>query len=85
MVGMLTGDRVVRLEITGMCRQPSFHTSNYVVTVPYGSMSRTMQNIMRLGGKVTGVHMSDVAAASGVAVTPPEKAVVSPSGKGKKK
>jgi hypothetical protein len=85
MVGMLTGDRVVRLEITGMCRQQSFHTSNYVVTVPYGSMSRTMQNIMRLGGKVTGVHMSDVAAASGVAVTPPEKAVVSPSGKGKKK
>jgi hypothetical protein len=64
MPGMLTGDRMVRLEVTGICQQSISHTSNYAVTVPFGSMSSAMQNINRMGGKVVGVHVSDVKAAA---------------------
>lgn len=59
MAGMLTGDCAVRLEVAGMCQQSLFHTSNYTITVPYSSMSKTMQNISRMGGKVVGVQVSD--------------------------
>ncbi len=64
MAGMLTGDRTVRLEVSGLCQQDLSHTSNYTVTVPYNSMSSTMQNISRMGGKVVGVKVSDVQAAA---------------------
>jgi hypothetical protein len=64
-MAMLTGDRVVRLEVTGMSQQKVSHTSNCTLTVPYSSMSKTMQNISRMGGKVVGVHVSDMAGAAG--------------------
>ena len=64
MPGMLTGDRTVRLEVAGMCQQNISHTSNYTITVPYNSMSSTMQSISRMGGKVVGVQVSDVQAAA---------------------
>jgi hypothetical protein len=85
-MAMLTGDRVVRLEVAGMCQQNISHTSNYTVTVPYGSMSKTMQNISRMGGKVVGVHLSDVAAAAGQpAAVAPKAAPKAEAKEGKKK
>jgi hypothetical protein len=59
MTGMLTGDRMVRLEVAGICQQSIAPTSNYTVTVPYGSMSKTMQSVSRMGGKIVGVQISD--------------------------
>ena len=68
MTGMLTGDRMVRLEVAGLRQQRMSRTSNYSVTIPYGSMTSAMQNIMRLGGRVVGVRVSD--AAMGVTPNP---------------
>jgi hypothetical protein len=96
MVGMLTGDRMVRLEVSGVSQGKLTRRSNYDVTVPYASMSQTMQNIMRSGGRVTGVHVSDVPAASATlsqrdtqqastTQTPAKKSESRQTGKGKKK
>jgi CpcD/allophycocyanin linker domain len=72
MTGMLTGDRMVRLEVAGLRQQQMSRTSNYSITIPYRSMSSAMQNIMRLGGKVVGVQVSDAAmAATPTVVTTP--------------
>jgi hypothetical protein len=85
MTGMLTGDRMVRLEVSGIC-QPTTRASNYAITVPYTSMSQTMRNIMRMGGKVTGVQVSDVTAVSGVTIAAPAPTIAASSKeKGKKK
>lgn len=50
-------NRTVTIEVTGLCRQETSHTSNYAVKVPFNRMSQAMQNINRLGGKVAGVTM----------------------------
>jgi CpcD/allophycocyanin linker domain len=60
MTGMFTGDRMVRLEITGIRQSSICHTSNYTLTVPYNSLSRTIQNLGKTGGKIIGVQVSDV-------------------------
>jgi hypothetical protein len=65
MAGMLTGDRSVRIEVSGLCQQPTSKRSNYTVTVPYQSMSKTIQNISRMGGKVVGVQVGDSKASPG--------------------
>lgn len=93
MPGMLTGDRMVRLEVAGICQQSISHTSNYAMTVPFGSMSKAMQNINRMGGKVVGVHISDIKAAAAQSVstatanvtdkTPPKTPTQSKKGKKK--
>jgi CpcD/allophycocyanin linker domain len=62
MAGMLTGDRSVRIEVSGLCQQPTSKRSNYTVTVPYQSMSKTIQTISRMGGKVVGVQVGDTKA-----------------------
>jgi hypothetical protein len=67
MAGMLTGDRSVRIEVSGLCQQPTSKRSNYTVTVPYQSMSKTIQNISRMGGKVVGVQVGDSKASPGTA------------------
>jgi hypothetical protein len=87
MAGMLTGDRMVRLEIAGVCQQSISHTSNYSITVPYRSMSQTMQNISRMGGKVVGVHVSDTQAAAAPTAAAPAPAAEEKSSnkKGKRK
>jgi hypothetical protein len=88
MTGMLVGDRMVRLEVAGMCQQNVSRRSNYSLTVPYGSMAQTMKNIVRQGGRVVGVHVSDVPVAMPTAVSeaPPPAASSAPTGKkGKKK
>jgi hypothetical protein len=59
MPGMFTGDRMVRLEITGS-RQSSLRRTTHTLTVPYSSLSRTIQTLGRTGGKIVGVQVSDV-------------------------
>jgi CpcD/allophycocyanin linker domain len=87
MPGMLTGDRMVRLEVAGGGQQSISHTNSYTVTVPYASMSRTMQNINRMGGKVVGVHVSDMNAAAPQVTMAPEPTDKTPQNqkRGKKK
>jgi hypothetical protein len=60
MPGMFTGDRMVRLEVTGIRQSSTCHTSYYTLTVPYSSLSRTIQNLSKTGAKIVGVQVSDV-------------------------
>ena len=49
------GSRTVLIEVTGVCRQNVMKKSNYSIKVPYSRMSQAMQNINRIGGKVSKV------------------------------
>jgi hypothetical protein len=60
MPGMFTGDRMVRLEIAGSRQSSIRRTTHYTLTVPYSSLSRTIQTLGRTGGKIVGVQVSDV-------------------------
>jgi hypothetical protein len=77
MTGMFTGDRMVRLEVTGIRQSSTCHTSHYTMTVPYSSLSRTIQNLGKTGGKIVGVQVSDVKSVAAQAQpkpsTPPDK------------
>jgi CpcD/allophycocyanin linker domain len=85
---MFTGDRMVRLEVTGV-RQSSISRANcYTMTVPYSSLSTTIQNLSKTGGKIVGVQVSDIKAqaaqATSSAPAPIDK-TPTPSKRGKKK
>jgi hypothetical protein len=62
MTGMFTGDRMVRLEITGIRQSSISRTNNCTMTVPYSSLSSTIRNLSKTGGKIVGVQVSDVKA-----------------------
>lgn len=62
MTGMFTGDRMVRLEITGIRQSSISRTNRCTMTVPYSSLSSTIQNLSKTGGKIVGVQVSDVKA-----------------------
>lgn len=49
--------RSVIIKVTGLARQSMMKTSNYEVKVPFSQMSKTMQNIGRLGGKVAAISV----------------------------
>ena len=49
--------RTILLEVTGLCRQKISKTSNYHLKVPYNRLSQTIQNISRMGGKVSKVNI----------------------------
>lgn len=49
--------RTVVIEVTGVCCQDISRTSNYSVKVPYSQMSRTIQSVSRMGGKVANVTL----------------------------
>jgi phycocyanin-associated rod protein len=49
--------RTVLVEVTGLCRQNISKTSNYHLKVPYNRLSQTIQNISRMGGKVSKVNI----------------------------
>ena len=55
MAGMITNDRAVQIEVSGLCQQAVMNRSTYIVKVPYSSMSKTMQSIGRMGGRIVGV------------------------------
>ncbi|MEM7553203.1 MAG: phycobilisome linker polypeptide [Cyanobacteria bacterium P01_A01_bin.84] len=52
------GSRTAVIEVKGLCRQKIMRTSNYIVKVPYGQMSETIQRIIRTGGKISGVKIA---------------------------
>jgi phycocyanin-associated, rod len=49
--------RTVLVEVTGLCRQNISKISNYHLKVPYNRLSQTIQNISRMGGKVSKVNV----------------------------
>lgn len=69
MSGMMTSglsgsDTMVAFSVTGLCRQDISKTSNVTMRVPRSRMSQTMQNIHRMGGKITGIALESKAATS---------------------
>lgn len=50
-----SSSRTVEIKVTGVARQDLLHTSNYTIKVPYRDLSRTIQGISRMGGKVAEV------------------------------
>lgn len=53
-----SSSRTVEIKVTGVARQDLMHTSNYTIKVPYRDLSRTIQNISRMGGKVAAVTVA---------------------------
>ena len=62
-----SSSRTVEIKVTGVARQDLMHTSNYTVKVPYRDLSRTIQNISRMGGKVSGVSVVSSSSSNGAA------------------
>ena len=62
------GGRIVEIEVTGLCRQDVKRVSSYKMKVPHYRMNQAMQEIYRLGGRVSDVNVlpltADKAAAS---------------------
>lgn len=50
--------RLVSIEVEGVCRQDILKRSNYTIQVPYSQLSSTIQNIMKMGGKVNKVSIN---------------------------
>ncbi len=50
--------RHVTIEVTGGCHRELMRKAKYTKTIPYSSLSQTIQNINRLGGKITRVTLS---------------------------
>lgn len=50
-------NRPVAIQVTGVRRQDVMRTSNYTLKVPYSSMSRAIQQIHRMGGKIVSVRV----------------------------
>ena len=62
MAGMMTSgvsssSTMVEFSVTGVCRQDLAKTSNFTIRVPQNRMSQTMQNIHRMGGKISGISL----------------------------
>jgi hypothetical protein len=49
--------RSVLLEVNGLCHQSISKTTNYQIKVPYNRLSQTIQNLSRMGAKVTKVKI----------------------------
>lgn len=48
----------VTIEVTGGCHRKTMRMAKYTKTIPYSSLSQTIQGINRLGGKITRVTLS---------------------------
>ena len=62
-------DRAVIIEVTGVCRQDVIKTSNYQVKVPYSQFTKEMENINRLGGKISSVTVVGAGSSTNAAET----------------
>lgn len=58
-MAMMTGDRVVAIEVMGVCNAAA-HQTNYTVKATYKTMSNTVQRITRQGGKIIKVTVPGV-------------------------
>jgi phycocyanin-associated, rod len=71
-MAMMTGDRIVLIEVSGVCNAMA-HQTHYSVKIPYSSMSSTIQRITRQGGKIVKVTMGNpVPTAEATAEATPE-------------
>jgi hypothetical protein len=57
-MAMMTGDRIVLIEVSGVCNAMA-HQTHYSVKIPYSSMSSTIQRITCQGGKIVKVTMGN--------------------------
>jgi CpcD/allophycocyanin linker domain len=62
-------DCMMKIDVTNMSARIATRTSAYTITVPFSSLSRTMQFIHRSGGKV--VEVTNLSAATALAELPP--------------
>ena len=51
--------RPVEIAVTAVCQQDVRKTSNYEIKVPFSQMSQVMQSINRMGGKISGVSVTN--------------------------
>lgn len=58
------GDRTLSIAVTGLCHQDISRHSNYVVTVPYSSLSATLRSIGRSGAKIASVTLNGMTSAA---------------------
>lgn len=49
-------DRILLVEVTGLCQQSGISTSHYTFKVPYRSLARLLQFVKQKGGKIVRVH-----------------------------
>lgn len=56
--------RPVSIEVEGVCRQDILKHSNYIIQVPYSQLSSTIQNIIKMGGKVSKISLKSNDASS---------------------
>ncbi len=68
-------NRMVLLEVIGGSHQEGMRSSTYTMRVPCSRLSKTMQSIHRMGGKITNV----TAISSASVVTPDAPKAVSPT------
>ncbi|MBW4480249.1 MAG: hypothetical protein KME54_26285 [Tolypothrix brevis GSE-NOS-MK-07-07A] len=50
--------RRVTIEVIGGCHSKMMRVAKYTKTIPYSSLSQTIQSIHRLGGKITHITLS---------------------------
>ncbi len=51
-------DRQVTFAVTVIANNDYARTADVVINVPYTRMNETMRMVQRMGGKITGVHVS---------------------------
>lgn len=60
-------NRTVTISVSGVCNQAVSRTSNYTVRVPFNCMSQTMQHILKQGGTIDGVNVSNASSTEAAA------------------
>jgi phycocyanin-associated, rod len=74
----LSNDRQVTFTVTGIANNDYSRTADVVINVPYTRMNETMRMVQRMGGKITGVHVS-----GGIDTNAPKAAAPAKAGKKK--
>lgn len=57
----ISSNRQVTIRVTGLANNSYVRSSDCVMEVPYSSMSKALQLVQRLGGKITNVQVSGAA------------------------
>ena len=74
----LSNDRQVTFTVTGIANNDYSRTADVVINVPYTRMNETMRMVQRMGGKITGAHVS-----GGIDTNAPKAAAPAKAGKKK--
>jgi CpcD/allophycocyanin linker domain len=82
-MAMMTGDRLVLIEVMGGCNTAA-HQTNHSVRTPYSNMSSTIQRITQQGGKILKVTVVGSSQAPIAAPAAPSEVAEEPQKKGGK-